>query len=67
MVRRFARSEPACGSEKPWHQCSLASRMPGSQRAFCSSVPHEMIDGPICTMPFALKMPGARYFVITCV
>ena len=23
IVRRFARSEPACGSEKPWHQCSV--------------------------------------------
>ena len=41
--------------------------MPGSQRAFWSSVPHEMIDGPICTMPFALKMPVDRYFAITCV
>ena len=41
--------------------------MPGSQRAFWSSVPHEMIDGPICTMPLALKMPGDRYFAITCV
>ena len=29
MVRRFARSEPACGSEKPWHQCSDASRIAG--------------------------------------
>src|SRR4051812_10082059 len=26
-----------------------------------------MIDGPICTMPFALKMPGDRYFAMTCV
>ncbi len=41
--------------------------MPGSQRDFCSSVPHAMIDGPICTMPLALKMPVDRYLAMTCV
>ena len=28
-VRMLARSEPASGSLKPWHQCSSAVRMPG--------------------------------------
>ena len=65
MVRRLARSLPASGSLNPWHQCSSASRMLGSQRAFCSSVPQVMIMGPICQMPLVLKMPGVRYSAIT--
>jgi hypothetical protein len=63
--RRLARSLPASGSEKPWHQCSSAERMPGSQRRCCSGVPHLMIMGPICQMPLALKMPGARALAIS--
>ena len=54
VVRMLARSEPASGSLKPWHQCSAAERMPGSQRSCCSGVPHWMIIGPICQIPFAL-------------
>ena len=38
VVRRLARSEPASGSEKPWHQIS-PSRMAGRWRRRCSSVP----------------------------
>ena len=38
IVFRLARSEPASGSEKPWHQIS-PSRMAGRWRARCSSVP----------------------------
>ena len=53
------------GSLKPWHQCSSASRMEGSHWAFCSSVPHWMIIGPICQMPFVLNMPGVRYSAMT--
>ena len=65
VVRRLARSLPASGSQKPWHQCSSASRMEGSHRAFCSSVPHAMIMGPICQSPLVLNMPGVRYSAIT--
>ena len=65
VVRRLARSLPAIGSLKPWHQCSSASRMEGSHWAFCSSVPHWMIIGPICQMPLVLNMPGVRYSAMT--
>ena len=37
-VRSEARSDPAPGSEKPWHQMSPAG-MPGRYRLFCSGVP----------------------------
>ena len=46
MVRREARSDPASGSEKPWHQKALPWEMGGRKRAFCSSVPYSMIVGP---------------------
>ena len=64
-VRRLARSLPASGSLKPWHQCSSAPRMEGSHWAFCSSVPQAMIMGPICQMPLVLYMPGVRYSAMT--
>ena len=38
VVRRLARSDPASGSEKPWHQIS-PSRIAGRWRRRCSSVP----------------------------
>src|SRR5215467_11294801 len=38
-VRRLARSEPAPGSENPWHQISSALRIAGRWRRFCSGVP----------------------------
>ena len=37
-VRKPARSDPASGSENPWHQIS-PSRMAGRWRRRCSSVP----------------------------
>ena len=46
-----ARSEPAAGSEKPWHQTSSPRRMRGMWRAFCSGVPSAMIVGPPCSRP----------------
>ncbi len=64
-VRRLARSLPASGSENPWHQWSVASRMEGSHRAFCSSVPQAMIMGPICQSPLGLNRPGVRYSAMT--
>ena len=39
-VPRLARSEPAFGSEKPWHHVSSPERIRGRNRRFCSSVPH---------------------------
>ena len=39
LVRSPARSEPAPGSEKPWHHQSRKSRMRGRKRAFCAGVP----------------------------
>jgi hypothetical protein len=35
----FARSLPAPGSEKPWHQISSAEKSGGRKRRFCSAVP----------------------------
>ncbi len=39
-VPRAARSDPAFGSEKPWHHVSSPDRIRGRNRRFCSSVPH---------------------------
>src|SRR5680860_1927171 len=54
-----ARSEPASGSLKPWHQMSRADRIRGSQRAFCSGVPKAMIVGPASPRPSTLTRAGA--------
>ena len=46
----LARSEPAPGSLKSWHQPSVPLAKFGSQRCFCSSVPKVMVTGaPIRT------------------
>ena len=37
-METLARSEPALGSEYPWHQCSVPARMGGTNRSCCSSV-----------------------------
>src|SRR5881392_1248094 len=50
-VWRFARSEPAPGSEKPWHQSSSAVRIFGRKRACCAGVPCFMSVGPSIEMP----------------
>ena len=39
-VWMFARSEPAFGSEKPWHHSSSTDWIFGRNRRFCSSVPN---------------------------
>ena len=41
-----ARSEPAPGSEKPWHHQSSRLAMRGRNCCFCSSVPKAMSTGP---------------------
>src|SRR5882762_4192449 len=54
-----ARSEPALGSEKPWHQISSALRIFGIYRFFCASVPQAMMVGPMRPKPSELAMGGA--------
>src|SRR5258708_23224630 len=53
------RSEPASGSEKPWHQISPALRMGSSRRRFCSSVPWRITTGPPISRPRPLTGSGA--------
>ena len=58
-VRSDARSEPAFGSEKPWHQMSSPQSMRGSNVRFCSSVPCSMIAGAMLERPSGFSVPGA--------
>ena len=46
-VRTAARSEPAPGSENPWHHSSLASSIPGRKRCCWDSSPRSISVGPI--------------------
>ena len=59
LVLSEARSEPASGSEKPWHQISSPVRIGRSQRLFCSSSPWAITTGPPITMPRMLAGEGA--------
>ena len=52
-----ARSDPAPGSEKSWHQISTFFTIFGRKRAFCSSVPQAMIVGPARLRPRMLSRP----------
>src|ERR1019366_10715012 len=45
-----ARSEPAPGSENPWHHQSSMFAARGRKRCFCSSVPNCNNTGPIMVM-----------------
>ena len=58
-VRAAARSLPASGSEKPWHQISSALRIFERYRCFCASVPQEMIVGPAMPRPITPRCDGA--------
>ena len=60
LVCSDARSEPASGSLKSWHQISSAVRIAGSQRCFCSSVPCASSVGPARLMPTRLIGCSAR-------
>ena len=55
-----ARSEPASGSENPWHQISSPERIGPSRRSFCSSVPQAISVGPPSRRPSTLAGSGAR-------
>ena len=50
-VWRLARSEPALGSENPWHHRSSAVRMRGRKRFCCSGVPSFISVGPSIDTP----------------
>ena len=58
-VESPARSEPAPGSENPWHHMSSAVRMRFTNRCFCSSVPCAMIVGPAMPRPITFMWSGA--------
>ncbi len=58
-VRSAARSDPASGSENPWHQISAAERMGERNRACCASVPCAMIVGPAIPIPITPTCGGA--------
>src|SRR3546814_19960971 len=51
VVVSDARSLPAPGSEKSWHQIWSASRIPGRWVACCSGVPNIRIEPPVSTRP----------------
>src|SRR6202043_1187215 len=53
-----ARSEPASGSEKPWHQISSPDRIGERYRSFCSCVPHTISVGPPSSTPRMLTASG---------
>ncbi len=54
-----ARSEPAPGSEKPWHQMVSQCSSGLMISRFCSSVPSTMTVGPRNAMPSGLTVVGA--------
>ena len=54
-----ARSEPASGSEKPWHQAISPRRIFGRKNCFCSSLPHCKIVGPTSVSPKKSARIGA--------
>ena len=58
-ARKDPRSEPASGSENPWHQTSCADRMGGTYRLRCSSVPNASSDGPMTSSPTMFGNSGA--------
>jgi hypothetical protein len=58
-VWRLARSLPAFGSEKPWHQISSAVRILSRCRAFCAAVPCFIRVGPSMESPLRFSGWGA--------
>ena len=59
VVLRVARSEPASGSENPWHQAIVPERILGRNSFFCSSVPHWRMVGPTRVSPKKSARIGA--------
>ena len=58
-VCTFDRSDPAFGSEYPWHQSSSADWIFGRNRRFCSSVPYARSVGANSPSPKKLTRVGA--------
>jgi hypothetical protein len=58
-VLTAAKSEPASGSEKPWHHVSSAERIVGSSRSCCASSPQTISVGPASRMPRTSAGSGA--------
>ena len=58
-VLRLARSLPASGSLKPWHQAMVPFRMPGMNCCFCSSEAHWRMVGPTRVSPKKSARSGA--------
>src|SRR3984957_538303 len=59
-VRSEARSDPAPGSENPWHQRASPRRIGGRWAAFCSGVAHWISVGPAWLSPTnVLSMLGS--------
>ncbi len=46
-----ARSEPASGSDMPWHQISSPRSIGARYRSFCSGVPTAMMAGAMLATP----------------
>ncbi len=61
LVCRPARSEPAPGSEYPWHHWASPETILGMCRALCSSVPSSRIVGPIIASP--MPVAGGMAFI----
>jgi hypothetical protein len=59
LVRTAERSDPAPGSEKPWHQISSVERIFSRCFCFCASVPCAMIVGPAMPRPMTPRCGGA--------
>ena len=59
LVPRLARSEPASGSLKPWHQAISPERILGRKNCFCSSGPHCRMVGPTRVSPKKSARRGA--------
>src|SRR3954465_13300633 len=58
-VLRPARSDPASGSENPWHHEICPERILGRYSFFCSSLPHCRIVGPTSVSPKKSARRGA--------
>ena len=58
-VLSAARSEPASGSLKPWHQITSPAAMADRCCCFCASVPNAMIAGPTQLRPMYCAPRGS--------
>ncbi len=64
LVMSAGRSEPASGSDQPWHHMSSARTMRRRNRSFWARVPWRMSVGPTMKL-FGDGWFGTRAFVIS--